>query len=128
MTTSKKKIKITKIPKCPHCSSLRTGQISNYIALGNDKDNLEKKALKKGYFIKFVTPERYRTYYSIYNLNCFCYDCDYEFSSTITTEKVDKEEYEKYLNERRINEELCLYTKGFFSKIIKIFRYIIPFS
>ena len=127
MKIYKKKIKITKIPKCPHCSSLRTGLISNYVVVGNDKDSLEKKALEKGYFIKFVPPERYRTYYSIYNINCFCHDCDYEFSSTISTEKIDKEGYEKYLNERHIDEELCLYSKSFFSKILELFSLIIPF-
>ena len=125
---SRKKIKIVKIPACPHCSSLRTGEISNYVVTRTEQKKIEKKHLEKGYFIKFVTPERYRTYYSVYHINCFCNDCDYEFSGKMTTEKLNKEDYVKYLEDRKIDEELCLYKDTLFSKFLQVLRYLIPFG
>ena len=46
----------------------------------------------------------------------------------MTTEKLNKEDYVKYLKDRKIDEELCLYKETFFSKFLQVLRYLIPFG
>lgn len=113
----KKKLQI--IQKCPRCSSLKTGIISNCVTTQSEKKRIKKKYFKQGCFVKFVSPEKYRTYYLPQKVFYFCDECDYEFRGEEHTERVELEEYYSYLEEREIQVELSMYQKNIFHSILK---------
>lgn len=101
-------MKILKIEQCPRCSSSRTGIIEavNYGGYAGEM-KLKKEALRKGYYIKFVSPEDYRTYYRQYDINCFCEDCGYEFSGEIEKVDLKGDKYDEFLKDTKIDKELA---------------------
>lgn len=74
---------------CPRCSSMKTGRIEIQDGLKKRMNSLQRKANDKGYILRFITPEEYRTYYKQTGANAFCMDCGYEFIGTLSEADYD---------------------------------------
>ena len=97
---------------CPRCQSQKTGIIKACDGFGdNIRINNLKKSLMSGLYEYQVTPDKYRTYYLPQKINAYCFDCGYEYRGEIIVTKVNKDDYEKTLDERGINALLSFKKK-----------------
>jgi len=98
--------KIEYYPECPRCNSLKTGLIEADKSYNiQAKAKVTAKALSKGHYIKFVSPEKFRNYYKACSINMFCYDCDYEFRGEPEIRYLETEEYEELIEQKNLKEQ-----------------------
>ncbi len=88
------------VPKCPVCGSMVTGRyIKRYAGQFDDKIVLD--GLNHGEIIK-ITPSRTSN-------NCFCLECNHEWSDIITPCLKNNEQIAVEKQNRRVNELMGLF-------------------
>lgn len=99
---------MTHMESCPHCGSMKTGIIKpvNSFTIDCVARDLRRN-YKDGYYIKYVEPDKYRSYYAAYHINAFCMDCQYEFRGELEELELDSEEFDEYIQEMNLKEAIA---------------------